>query len=254
MPLGFQCIFRAKEDRVLAPDVAARRAFAKTLHSLGQARGMYGFGCGDTHGHTVHACDEPTARAFGKYATQALAHLLGYEMKPPTLSPIKDVWHAEELLRYVHEQDEHHGARVDPLREATSLPDLLGLRPSGLWLVTRVRETCPRVVRADLLRQWGVAEFGELVRMDLLAQSGAATIAAADLRGNTPDVVAARLACVHAAAGEPVAVIAAALAIDERSVRRHLARAPDAALLRAVRLQMGLRSMVSAGVAAYFLA
>lgn len=253
MPIGFQCIFRAENDQVLTPDPATRRALAALFIERGHQGAMFGFGIGDTHAHTIHDCAAAVATKFARYTRTSMAQLLSVPMKPVKITPINDMFHAEELLRYVHRQDTHHGANLDPLREGTSLPDLMGLRPAGLWLAGRVRETCPRVERDDLLAQWGISEFSEVLDLPLLAVSGAAAIGTADLLGNLPAQHLARCACVHAAAGTPAYLIAQSLGITERGVRRLMKSAPDAAMVRAVRLQMGLRQMITVDPESYFL-
>jgi hypothetical protein len=241
--VGFQVVLRAVDDRILAPTVAARRAFAGVVRRIGRPRGLYGFGLADTHGHAVLICDAPALGRFVHDVRLSLTSTLELPIAEADVRKIRDTWHAESLVRYVHRQDVEHGANLDPLREGTSLPDLLGLRPSGLWMADRLRVVAPRVGRVHLLEHWGISKLEEAFDLDALADSGAAAIGRGDLRGNTPDAVAARIACVHAGTAT-TAELADALSITTRSVRELRLLAPDPKLVRAVRLQMGLRAAI----------
>lgn len=64
MPLGYQVVFRAEGDRVLAPDDGRRRAWASALLEHGRPHGLFGFGLGDTHGHAVLACSRGAVSGF----------------------------------------------------------------------------------------------------------------------------------------------------------------------------------------------
>lgn len=239
-------MFRAVDDRVLASNAAGRRAFARVVRRLGRGAGLFAFGLADTHGHVGLACTDARVGRFAHDARIALGAALGTRLAAAVQTPIRDVWHAENVLAYIHRQDARHGAGLDPLREATSLPDLCGLRPDGVWLADRARELLPRLTRADLLAQWGAPALEEAHDLATLAESGAAAVAAPELRGRSDGVVAARRACVHA--GEaPTAALAAALGVSRRAVRALRHESPDPRLVRAVRLQMGLRKVVEGG-------
>jgi hypothetical protein len=110
-------------------------------------------------------------------------------------------------------------------------------------MADRLRVVAPRVGRVHLLEHWGISKLEEAFDLDALADSGAAAIGRGDLRGNTPDAVAARIACVHACTAT-TAELADALSITTRSVRELRLLAPDPKLVRAVRLQMGLRAAI----------
>ena len=241
--VGFQVVLRAVDDRILATTVAARRAFADVVRRIGRRRGLYGFGLADTHGHATLICDAPALGRFVHDVRLSLASALELPIAEADVHNIRDTWHAESLLRYVHRQDVEHGVNLDPLREGTSLPDLLGLRPSGLWMADRVRVVVPRVRRENLLEHWGLSALEDHFDLDTLADSGAAAIGRADLRGNAAEAVAARIACVHSGSAT-TAELADALSITTRSVRALRLLEPDPKLVRAVRLQMGLRAAI----------
>ncbi len=246
MPLGYQVVFRAEDDRILAPDVGRRRAWSRALLEHGGPHGLFGFGLGDTHGHAVLACERPAVSRFIHDLRSSLRSRLGVRLVDPSVRSIDDTWHAENALGYVHRQDVHHGVGADPFREGTSLPDLLGLRPRGLWLAERVRALLPRVKRTDLLAHWGIEGLEPAFCLRQLADAGAAAIAVSRLGGRGADVVQARRACVAAAPRDlSAADLAAALGVATRTVRHCRGEPADPTLVRAVRLQMGLRALVA---------
>ncbi len=246
MPLGYQVVFRAEDDRILAPDVARRRAWSRALLDHGRPHGLFGFGLGDTHGHAVLACERPVVSRFIHDLRLSLRSRLDVSLVAPSVWPISDTWHAESALGYVHRQDVHHGVGADPFREGTSLPDLLGLRPRGLWLAERVRTLLPRVKRADLLAHWGIQGLEPSFSLEHLADAAAAAVAVSRLEGRQIEVVEARRACVAAAPAEVTAsTLAGALGVATRTIRDCRAAPVHPVLVRAVRLQVGLRLRVA---------
>ncbi len=245
MGVGYHVCFRSRCESVLAPTVGARRAFAAVMKRAGKDRGLYGFGLSGRHGHGVlHGADAPVS-TFLRAASASLARVLGLEIEGRVLKQIHNGWHAEDLVAYMHGQDLHHGTGVDPLREATSLPDLFGLRPDGLWLAERLREVAPSITRSQLLRQWGLDDLGEREGLEHLADAAAAAIGSSDLAGRTAPVVAVRAAAVAAAgSGASNEQLAAELGVAERTVLRLRTTGTEPALVRAVRRQLDLRARV----------
>lgn len=248
MPVGYHIGFRARDERVLAPEAGGRRAFAAVMKSVGRERGLYAFGLADRHGHAVlHGVDAPVAE-FIQYAVLALRARLGPGVVGRVIREVRDGFHEESLIGYCHTQDVHHGSHLDPLREGTSLPDLFGLRPDGAWLAARVRELAPQLDRKLLLDQWGIPSLSAAsVATDLrvLAECGAAAVGVQALVGRPERVRAARHACVEVAGPDArTSALAEVLGIDERTVRRNRENAADPRLVHAVRLQLGLRAVV----------
>ncbi len=210
---------------------------------VGRPHGLFGFGVADTHGHAVLATVSPGR--FVHDAKLALSSALGLELVAPAVSEVRDTWHAEAVIGYVHRQDKKHGSDLDPLREGTSLHALLGLHPDGVWIAERVRKQAPRLQRGDLLGQLGVDSLDEGVKLDTLADAAAGAMGVATLEGRSAEVVRARLAAVHAAGELPPRAVAQALGVTDRAVRKLRAQVPEPALVRAVRLQMGLRAALA---------
>lgn len=241
MAIGSQVVLRAVEDRVLATDDATRRRFSEVIRRLGRAHGLYAWGLADSHGHAALLADERSVGRFVHDVRPALGAALGVTLAPAVIHPIRDLWHARSLLRYVHRQDAEHGVCADPRREATSLPDLFGLRPDGLWVAQRIRVELPRVRREELLEHWGLAELEEAFDLSLLGDAAAAVVDRVSLAGRDEALVTVRRAAAHVAEGESPEAVAATLGISPRSLRRLRAEPPDPAFLRAIRLQLGLR-------------
>lgn len=239
--VGWQVILRADTERVLAPRAADRRRLAALTLDVGEPFGLFAFGFPDSHHHSGLECDRETAGRFAQALSVSFRAELKVPMAPASFWPINDLRHKYKLLGYLVKQEQHHGADIDPFREGTSLPDLLGLRPRGLYLAKRVREGLPRVDREELLRHWGIPALTEAVEISQLAEAGAASVMAATIRERTRAAGDARVACAYAAKDLGSAAIAEALGITQRAVERLLLKKPKPALERAVKLQMGLR-------------
>jgi len=243
VPIGYQVVFRAVGDAVLAPTAEKRRAFTTVVLRVGRPHGLFGFGVADTHGHAGLATLSPGR--FVHDAKLALASALGVELVAPAVSEIRDTWHAEAVIGYVHRQDKKHKSDLDPLREGTSLHALLGLQPDGVWIAERVRKLAPRLQRSDLLDQLGARSLAEEVHLDTLADAAAGAVGVATLEGRSEEAVRARLAAVHAAIEHPAVAVARALGVTDRAVRKLRAQEPEPAMVRAIRLQMGLRAALA---------
>lgn len=244
MSLAWQIVLRAADSRVLAPSIGERRVLARTVLRIGMPRGLLAFGAADTHLHVLVLGDRATAGRTAQAIGAALTWGKGREVgsSPAAVSEVRDQWHLESTFHYVLGQGMHHGVGTDPLLEATSLPDLLGLRVIAPGLISRVREILPRTSRERLLGHLGVAELGPAVDLPLLLESAAAVVCLPDLNGCGRDAIAARRAALHVAGphfGRDL------LGESERTERRLRSGTVDPTLLSAVKLQMGLRAAIS---------
>ena len=243
--VGFHIAFRARDERVLAPDAARRRAFAQVVKEVGRPRGLYAFGLADRHGHAaLHGASAPVAE-FMQYTALALRSRLGAPVVGRLIREVRDGHHEESLIGYCHTQDVHHGAHLDPLREGTSLPDLFGLRPDGHWLAARVRELAPQLDRRALLGQWGLQDLapaGPPANLAELEDCGAAAVGLPNLDKRSAASRAARRACVEVAGpSATLESLAEALHVHARTIRRLRESPADARLVQAIRLQLALR-------------
>ncbi len=162
--------------------------------------------------------------------------------------PMETQQHFERTLHYVLRQHQRHETTHDLFREASSLPDLLGLRPLGGFLIPRVLRELPRLRRGALLGHLGVRELKSGTMSQHLHEAAAAVIAAPNLQGNSRPVAKARVAAAHWGRNRGLSArwLADHLHTDPRSVRRCLSRQPDRALVQAIGLQVGLRETLVA--------
>lgn len=202
----------------------------------------------------------------------------GVPFERARIRPVRDPQHLYNTIRYIFRQEQHHGIVIDPLHDASSLPELLGLRslPAEVgWgdVVVRVRRLLPRLRTADLLRLFdeSVPEASGLWSRSAAPQApvhrhvtacpmpsppivplpydatrdaiaAAAGLATLDGRGK-------RLSLARIAGSELLLPsrgprdLATILQISRRTGRRlHRGRAPRQ-LVRAVELQLGVRGL-----------
>ena len=245
--LAQHVMLRLRDDRVIAPSVAARRLLARVVLSVSRDKGLLCFRAADTHMHAVVMGTKEDALELARRVEIALTLRLGHSVgfAPAHVRSIESQHHLQRAFWYVLRQEEHHGLDSDVHHEASNLPDLLGLRPMGAYTADIVRSHLPRVHRAELVERLGLADP---IPADLslvpLAGAAAAALAIADLRGRTREAVLARRAALRVARdlrrpGEA----AATLGLSERTAR-HMARCRDetpTSVVRAVHLQLALR-------------
>ena len=240
------CRFNA--DRVLAPDLATRRVYARAILRVGADHQLLAFRVVDTHLHAVVACDRVSAGLFARRIEQSIQARLrpGVPFAPARIRPIEDQWHLQKTFHYVLDQEKRHGIAADPLFEASNLPDLLGMRLLGDYAVPTVKALLPRVRRGDLLDYLRQVDLeAEAPRLDPLAEAAAAAVALPNLAGRSHAAVAARRAAVHLAAGRlTVRQTSELLAIPRATVRRLRSEPTDPLLERAVRRQLALRTQL----------
>ncbi|HZO16374.1 MAG TPA: hypothetical protein VFB62_24035 [Polyangiaceae bacterium] len=226
---------------MIAPSAAARRLFARVMWRMTRGFWTLAFAAADTHAHLeVARCGRRDAGELARRIELSLGRVLelpvGFE--PARIKEIRDQGHLGGVFRYTLRQDRHHGVDVDPMRDATNLPDLLGLRIGGEHTVAAVRELLPRVQREELMSFYEpLGAPGEIVLADL-ADAAAASVAR-DLRD--PRAARARVAAVHAVDAS-TQELALALGLDARSVRRLRQRRPDNSHVVAIQRQLLLRA------------
>lgn len=245
-PLGFHVNFRLVDSRVIAPDTARQRRLARSVLTVARPFDLLGFRCADTHGHLELLGDEAAAREATRRVLIGLQRSLDLPVPfaRPWFEPIHDQRHLRNTLHYLLRQADHHGFGHDPFHEASSLPDLLGLRPLGVWTAALVRARLPRVTRGMLLEHLGAADLDDRpLAPDGLADAAAAAIAAPDLRGRSRAAHTARVAAVEVGCRlVPADQVAELLSCTGRSIRRLARQEADPALVRAIEGQLRLRA------------
>lgn len=254
MSLGFHLMFRADDDRVLAPSPSARRRLARAVYRVAAPFPMLAFGAADNHLHVVVLAERPVAADLARRLPSAVrpALALSVPFAPVRNKELVDQAHSKNAFHYALRQREHHGVGPDPFLDATSLPELLGLRLLPTDTLSRVREHLPRLTRADLLAHLGLKALEPVTVADLeplamdeatLLDAAAAALALPALSGREAETVRAHAALVQVLSPAlPPGRIAAILDRDGSRVRRLRALPLPPALLRAVRLQLALRA------------
>ena len=251
MTLGYHVRLRLTDDSVIASTPAERRVLARVVLAQGQACSLLGFGLADNHLHLVVACrDRGTAVEAARRIELSLVRRLPVTatFQHAYLKPIEDARHLYNAFAYSLSQDQRHELGSDPTREATNLPDLLGLRVLGAATRIQVRRFLPRVRRADLLRLLGVGEVAPASEpIDQLREATLAAAGLPELGAPTREVTAARRAAVAVAAGRlRVGALQELLATSARTIRRSAHLSADGELVAAIRRQLDLRGRLGA--------
>lgn len=243
-PLAYHVISRLVDDRVLAPTIAQQRVLASTVLAVRPQAQMVSFGAADSHLHCAVVCPREEAGVFARELERALRRRLALPV-PFERARIREIT-SQAYLRstffYALRQESHHGIRLSPLHEACALPDLLGMRCIQPELRERVGRLLPRVTREELMELLGVLTY----RDDDLSHVADAVLAAFALpcfEGSSELVTRARRAGVQAF-GDRLSTreLAARLATSERTVLRMRSQPAEPAAVRAVSLQLRLRS------------
>lgn len=245
-PLGWHVTMRLEDDGWLARTPGDMRRTAGLIH-LHLAGRLLCFRVVDTHVHVLASGERASLGRRVQNLESALRQALGtVAFEPARFRPVATQRHLHAAMPYVLRQTARHGASLDPEHDGSILPDLLGLRVLPTEVVPHVTMFFPRL-EAATLRAWGELEelAGFAPDSRFLADAAAAALALPDLRSNTPATCLARRAAVHAlplTSGETARL----LDIDVCSVSRLRNRPVPPALVRAVELQVRLRTATSA--------
>jgi len=256
--LGHHIMIRCDDDRVLAPSPAARRALAQAVYRVATTFPLLCFGGADTHLHLVVLSDHADAVDLAGRLKRSLRHALGLEVGAilVRIKPLADHHHLVNAFHYVLGQRNRHGVQSDPFLDASSLPELLGIRRLATDATERVREQIARLTRERLLLHLGPtvlepANAPILTTLScgghdaLLRDAAAGAQGLADLSGRTPAVVAARKALVRVLAPHCDTQRLAEIIERSPSQARYLRTLPPApALERAIGQQITLRAWV----------
>jgi hypothetical protein len=249
-PIGYHVMCRFKDRRVIAPTPEARRLVSRII--LEKATGLRLLALNGADNHLHQELVEPRAvcgKLIHRIETSVRARLkipVGWD--DPEFKPIWNQGHLYHAFGYILDQEPRHGLARDPFHEATNLSDLLGLRVLGAYTANHVREYLPRINRVDLLRHLGVEALHEaagppsLVVPATLAASGLQDLTARDAEGRR-----ARHAAMEVVGGQlPRARLAEMLGVDRRTLQRMNGSEADRRLVRAIKLQLGLRRLKTA--------
>ncbi len=243
-PIGYHVSLRLEEDRQIAVTPQQRRELARAILDVARAFELLAFRWADTHGHLLAMGDRATCAELVRRVEIAIQRRFapGLPFARPRFRPVYSLWHLSEAFFYVLRQDKRHDLGNDPHRDASNLPDLLGARTRGVWTTVPVRANLARVGRDDLLEVagWNQLGAGGIEHLEDAVVNAASLPA---LEGRSAEVAAARRAAIDAIAA-PTVALAEALRVTPQAIRKMRKHESHAPLVRAIELQLGIRSRV----------
>lgn len=245
--VGHHIFIRRCDDRVIAPTTREQRILARTVLGKGREFGLIAFSMADTHLHMENLGKREESVELARRVEISLGYSLDGAPRfvKAGLEEIMDQYHLINTFTYILKQDRRHGLSLDPLRDASNLPDLLGMRIVGQYTAARVRQHLPRIGRVKLLECLGVPSLMPAEGpLEDLVPAAAAAIGRSGLTGCSADVVAARRAVIEIAGRElGCTKLSRLLSVHRCSVFRIMARPVDCKLVTAVRLQVALHGL-----------
>lgn len=252
--LGYHIRMSLADGRVITTCSSAQRLLARTVLGAGRDSCLLSFRSADTHLHLAAGCSRARAGQLVRVISSSLRRRLELPVgfTHPHFQPIRDQRHLDSSFWYDLRQDERHEIDIDPLAEASNLPDLLGLRLIGRYTVGNVSRLLPRVRPEALAHRLGVS-IEDLLRgpisprsMEQLADAAAASVAVPVLQGRDADVAEARRAAVHLLDGRlPRVHLARLLGTTSRHVRRMRVQPANPLLVEAIARQLRLRTAMN---------
>jgi hypothetical protein len=220
-------------SRPIFPDLETRLAATRRIaRHFGPF--LLWFCLADTHWHGLIEIQPGRAGFVARDFALVLQALGTGPFQAPHLKPVESRAHLVSCFRYILGNREHHGLGGDSLADPGSCaPDLVGARRLAGFDPEAWRPHLPRLQPRELYEKAGLAlappASDEAVRAlgaARLVEAAAAAIGRTALVGNTPDVVAARVAVVKvgSATGYPNTELAWALSVRRQGIpeRRHL--------------------------------
>lgn len=241
--LAQHIMVRLADNRVIAPTVALCRTLARTVLKISRGSRLLAFRSADNHLHAATLLDRHQAGELARRIEIGLHYNLHLPVKfeKVRIKPVENQGHLSRLFEYILDQDKHHGTERDPFHEASSLPDLLGLRVLGSDVLANVRAYLPRVNRAQLLELLGDDLEHPIQRWEPLATSAAAAVGLPRL-SRCRTSTRARRAAVHVAGKALTAMrLANQLGCTKRTITRMRSLVVDSRIVKAVELQLRLR-------------
>ncbi len=253
--LGYHIMLRCDDDRVLAPSDQARRALARAVYRVAERFPLLSFGAADNHLHLVVLCDRARAAELAGRLKRSMRWTLGLRVDffPVRIKRLADQHHLVSAFHYSLGQRNKHGVRSDPYLDASSLPELLGLRLLATGTIPLVREWIARLGRERLLLHLSLptlepasaTTLGSLAHGGhgaLLCDAACGALALPTLQGRGADVVRARNALIKLLAPHCSTIRIAKLTDRSPSQVRHLKSLPHQPHLEhAVSLQIAVR-------------
>ena len=254
--LGYHVVCRLRDSRVIAPSNHERCVLARVVLEQCQGARLLAFNAPDNHLHIQHCEDRATSGRLTQRVQTALKRRLGLPVGFATAQhePIKHNGHRAKAFDYIFGQQPRHGLSWDPPREASNLPDLLGLRIIGQHTATDVRSLLPRVNRAHLLAFYGLTELSEATSpVEHVIPATLFALGRTTLNSRAAVTGAAWRAMMHVLEGQlTVAAMARLFGVARQTLFRRRGDDPNLRLVRAIRLQLGVRRLIGAAPAGSF--
>lgn len=247
MAIAHHAMLRLQDGSPLARTAAQRRCLARAVFAkIGSP--LLAFGLADTHLHLLLACLRALAGQLVKHLELSLRQRLALAapFAGAYLKPVDDIWHLDRAFRYVLRQPDRHALEIDPLREGSNLPDLLGLRAIGGYTAGNVREWLPRIHRRDLLELLGVKEIApQAGPLEWVVEACLVAAGLPALTGSSSEVLCARRAALEVIGTRlSRAELASTLGVSERMISRLRQQSADPQLVEAIRRQLHLMALV----------
>ena len=244
-PMGHHIRLRLLNNAVIAHNRAERLTVIRAVLKR-EDLGLLAVAVPDRHLHmealgSESRCKE-LARRVAIAVVKALRLTVGFAMA--YIKPIFDDDQLRDTFFYVLGQlGRHKVLHLDPLGEATNIPDLLGARVLGRHTREKMIAHLPRVQPSALLDCLKLPLVpDENLPLDPLAEAAAAAIGQPVLAGKSPLVQAARRAAVEVAAGQVrYTDLANMLGSSTSAIGRIRRRPVDKMLAAAVRWQLRMR-------------
>lgn len=244
--LAQHIVIKTIDNRVLAPTVDLRRKLARTVLRISKGKKLLAMRCADTHLHLEPMLSRVEAGELVRHIEIGLHQqlLLPVRFAVPHFEPVDTQSHLIKTFRYILDQDKHHGCNVDPLHDASSLPDLLGLRVLDTDVIANVRSFLPRVNRSMLLSLLGDDLRQPITNWDQLGDAAAAACGLSRLTRSPASIQARRAGVLVAGQRLTAPKIAAELKCSERTVHSLRSQHGEPAYMKAVEQQLHLRQRV----------
>lgn len=241
--LAWQVIFRGEDDRVIAPTAELRRKLANIVFTTGRKFKLLVFCSADTHLHNTLFCNRRLAGMFARELGIALSNTRGFpKLAPARIRPITSQFHLQNNFLYILGQHKKHGIEYDPFFDASSLPELLGLRNLDPEYPALVRSLLPRIKKKDLLEIAELNFSAEIKSLEKIADAAAAAVGIAELSGNEPEAVMAKRAAIRLFPARATSrEISTYLPLSPRTIRRLRNQAVSGRLVKSVELQLRIR-------------
>jgi hypothetical protein len=247
-PLGHHIRSRLADNRVILQSDEQRRLLARVVLEQGRRDGVLAFSLPDTHLHLETLCSARAASRLSQRIGTSLSQRLKLAVSFVTYPhrPVLNQQHLSRTFRYIVTQFEHHGVEFRSSFEATNIPDLLGLRLIGRYTLDNVRRYLPRVRPQTLLEWTGLTSLRPADGpISALVDAAMAATALNCLDGRSLPVVEARRAMLEIAGPQlNTADLTSLLGVARRTLFDLKHRPVNAALVNAIRLQLGLHQIL----------